>query len=60
MDGYLYQREGFDVLSGALDDARWERLSNPNSSANRKNHTFGHTAFMFPAANAMGPLLLNS
>lgn len=56
MDGYLCRREGFDVLTGALDDAGWERLSDPNSSPDRKNHTFDHTAFMFSGGERDGPL----
>lgn len=56
MDGYLCRREGFDVLAGALDDAGWERLSDPNSSPDRKNHTFDHTAFMFSGGERDGPL----
>lgn len=56
MDGKLYQQEGYEVLAKGLEAAGWELLSNPNSAPEKKNHTFGHTAFMFSGGERGGPL----
>lgn len=56
MDGQLYEQEGFDVLTNGLEAAGWELLNNPNGDPSKKNHTFGHTAFMFAGGERGGPM----
>ncbi|CAI4215006.1 unnamed protein product [Parascedosporium putredinis] len=56
MDGYLYQDEGFNVLADGLANSGWERLDTPNAHPDKKNHTFGHTTFMFSNGERGGPL----
>lgn len=50
--------QGFDVLAGGLaaSGAGWERLEAPNDEPGRKNHTYGHTEYMFAAGERGGPL----
>lgn len=56
MDGELYQQEGYDVLATGLEAAGWELLEEPNASPDKKNRTFGHTAFMYEGGERGGPL----
>ncbi|AEO64604.1 06cbdded-7847-4769-a7b4-f9d23bb02f56 [Thermothielavioides terrestris] len=55
MDGKLYRQEGFDVLSGGLSKSGWKSVV-PNDAPTEKNHTFGHSTFMFSGGERGGPL----
>lgn len=49
--------QGYDVLAGGLAaSGDWELLDPPNDSPDRKNHTYGHTEFMFSGGERGGPL----
>ncbi|KAL8416041.1 hypothetical protein RB596_006557 [Gaeumannomyces avenae] len=56
MDGKLYLDQGFDVLASGFKASGWERIENPNTMPHRKNHTYGHTVFMFSGGERAGPL----
>lgn len=57
-DGQLYMHQGYDVLAGGLASAGagWELLEAPNDSPDRKNHTYGHTEYMYIGGERGGPL----
>ena len=55
-DGKLYRQEGFNVLASGLLKNGWTYLDSPNAKNNLKNHTFGHTTFMFSGGERGGPL----
>lgn len=55
-DGKLYLDQGFNVLASGFKSSGWTRLENPNSAPNLKNHTYGHTVFMFSGGERGGPL----
>lgn len=52
----MYLQEGFNVLAGGLAKNGWTRLEQPNARSNNKNHTFGHTTYMFSGGERGGPL----
>jgi cellobiose dehydrogenase (acceptor) len=56
VDGKLYLQQGFDVLAGGLRKNGWKELEVPNAHPDLKNHTFGHTTFMFSGGERGGPL----
>ncbi|ERS96200.1 hypothetical protein HMPREF1624_07109 [Sporothrix schenckii ATCC 58251] len=55
MDGKLYRQEGFNVLGGGLKAAGWQEIV-PNEHPELKNHTFGHSTFMYSGGERSGPL----
>jgi cellobiose dehydrogenase (acceptor) len=54
-DGKLYRQEGFEVLSSGLAESGWKSVV-PNDEPNAKNHTYGHSTFMFADGERGGPL----
>lgn len=54
-DGKLYRQEGFNVLASGFNASGWEYIV-PNDHPNLKNHTYGHTTFMFEHGERGGPL----
>ncbi|KAK3375743.1 hypothetical protein B0T24DRAFT_206703 [Lasiosphaeria ovina] len=54
-DGKLYRQEGFNTLVSGLNKTGWTEVI-PNDSPNLKNHTYGHTTFMFSNGERGGPL----
>ncbi|KAK0615074.1 cellobiose dehydrogenase [Bombardia bombarda] len=54
-DGKLYRQEGFNVLASGLNKTGWAEVI-PNDSPNSKNHTFGHTTFMYSGGERGGPM----
>jgi cellobiose dehydrogenase (acceptor) len=56
MDGKMYYQEGFNALATALQSGGWKRLDEPNAHYTEKNHTFGHTTYMFSGGERGGPL----
>lgn len=55
LDGVLYQREGFDILSKGFAQAGWQEVT-PNKQPTAKNHTYGRTTYMFDHGERGGPL----
>ena len=55
MDGKLYRQEGFNVLAGGFNESGW-KFVDPNAAFDQKNHTYGHTAYMFSGGERGGPL----
>ncbi|KAF4249686.1 hypothetical protein CNMCM8057_007410 [Aspergillus fumigatus] len=54
-DGKIYMQQGYSVIAGGLQAAGWQELTlNDNPSA--KNHTYGHTPYMFSHGERGGPL----
>ncbi|KAK4140930.1 cellobiose dehydrogenase [Dichotomopilus funicola] len=56
MDGERYLAQGFDMLSGSLVGAGWERLEVPNEEPGKKNRTVGPSTFMYAGGERSGPL----
>lgn len=57
MDNQLYLSQGFDTLASGLDaSGTWTRLESPNDAEDQKNHTFGHSVFMYSGGERSGPL----
>ncbi|KAJ9156097.1 Carbohydrate-binding module family 1 protein [Pleurostoma richardsiae] len=54
-DGKLYRQEGFNVLAKGLNSSSWKELV-PNEHPDQKNHTFGHTSYMFSHGERGGPM----
>ncbi|EAA28998.1 cellobiose dehydrogenase [Neurospora crassa OR74A] len=54
-NGKLYRQEGFNVLASGLSKSGWKEVI-PNDAYNQKNHTFGHSTFMFAKGERGGPL----
>ena len=54
-DGKLYRQEGFNVLASGLSKSGWKSVI-PNEAYNQKNHTFGHSTFMFAQGERGGPM----
>ncbi|KAK3316753.1 hypothetical protein B0H66DRAFT_305009 [Apodospora peruviana] len=54
-DGKLYRDEGYNVLAGGLKTSGWKEVI-PNESNDQKNHTFGHTTFMYSGGERGGPM----
>ncbi|CAK7231545.1 hypothetical protein SBRCBS47491_007967 [Sporothrix bragantina] len=55
MDGKLYRQQGFEMLGGGLKAAGWQEII-PNDHPDLKNHTFGHSTFMYSGGERGGPL----
>jgi cellobiose dehydrogenase (acceptor) len=55
LDGVLYQRQGFDVLSAGFKQAGWKEVT-PNQQPTEKNHTYGRTTYMFDHGERGGPM----
>jgi cellobiose dehydrogenase (acceptor) len=55
MDGHLYQQEGFNVLAAGFNKSGWSYVI-PNDSPSMKNHTYGHTTYMFSNGERGGPM----
>ncbi len=55
MDGKLYTQQGFEMLGGGLRAAGWKEVV-PNDHPELKNHTFGHSTFMYAGGERGGPL----
>lgn len=55
VDGQLYRQEGFNVLASALTAGHWAQVV-PNDEPTRKNHTFGHTTYMYAGGERAGPM----
>lgn len=57
MDGELYLDQGFNVLTSGLNaSGNWQFLPAANDAADKKNHTFAHTEFMYSGGERGGPL----
>ncbi|KAK3682195.1 hypothetical protein B0T22DRAFT_278809 [Podospora appendiculata] len=54
-DGKLYRQEGFNVLASGLEKSGWKSVI-PNEASNQKNHTYGHTTFMYSGGERGGPM----
>jgi len=54
-DGKLYRQEGFNVLAGGLSKSGWKSVV-PNDNPTAKNHTYGHTTYMYSGGERGGPL----
>lgn len=54
-DGKLYRQEGFNVLASGFNQSGWQYIV-PNDHPNMKNHTYGHTTYMFSHGERGGPL----
>lgn len=55
MDGKLYRQQGFEMLGGGLKAAGWQEVI-PNDHPDLKNHTYGHSTFMYSGGERGGPL----
>lgn len=55
MDGQLYLDQGYNMLAGGLQSSGWEYVV-ANDSPDMKNHTYGHTEFMYIDGERGGPL----
>lgn len=55
LDGILYQKEGFDVLSNGFKQAGWKEVK-PNQQPTEKNHTYGRTNYMYDHGERGGPM----
>ncbi|KAJ2898357.1 carbohydrate-binding module family 1 protein [Zalerion maritima] len=55
MDGELYLQQGYGVISGGLESNGWTEIA-LNGSPDSKNHTFGHTPYMFSNGERGGPM----
>jgi cellobiose dehydrogenase (acceptor) len=55
LDGKLYRQEGFNVLASGFNSSGWQYVV-PNEHADQKNHTYGHTTYMFEHGERGGPL----
>ncbi|KAH9900088.1 cellobiose dehydrogenase [Xylariomycetidae sp. FL2044] len=56
LDGKLYMRQGFDVLSSGLAQGGFKGLSSPNDVPGEKNRTFGPAVYMYEGGERGGPL----
>ncbi|KAK4159710.1 cellobiose dehydrogenase [Cladorrhinum sp. PSN259] len=54
-DGKRYLTQGYDILAGSLQKGGWEYVV-PNDSPEKKNHTVGHSTFMYSGGERGGPL----
>lgn len=54
-DGKLYRQEGFNVLASGFNQSGWAYVT-PNDHPDQKNHTYGHTTYMFSHGERGGPL----
>ncbi|EAW14611.1 cellobiose dehydrogenase [Aspergillus clavatus NRRL 1] len=54
-DGRIYLQQGYDVLAGGLRAGGWHEVT-LNDNASMKNHTFGHTPYMFMHGERGGPM----
>ena len=55
VDGKLYKQEGFNALATGFNASGWKMIV-PNDHPDQKNHTFGHTTFMFSNGERGGPM----
>lgn len=56
-DNQLYMHQGYDVLANGLAaSGDWKYLEAPNDYPDQKNHTYGHTEYMFIGGERGGPL----
>ncbi|KAF3761134.1 hypothetical protein M406DRAFT_64170 [Cryphonectria parasitica EP155] len=55
MDDKLYLPQGYNMLAGGLNASGWAYVL-ANDVPAQKNHTFGHTEFMFAGGQRGGPL----
>ncbi|KAJ9132135.1 Carbohydrate-binding module family 1 protein [Coniochaeta hoffmannii] len=55
LDGKLYRQEGFNVLASGFNQSGWQYIV-PNDHPDQKNHTYGHTTYMFDHGERGGPL----
>lgn len=54
-DGKLYRQEGFNVLASGFNQSGWSYVT-PNDHPDKKNHTYGHTTYMFEHGERGGPM----
>ncbi len=55
MDHKLYLQQGFDLIGGALNASGYKYVI-PNEHPDQKNHTYGHSTFMYSGGERGGPL----
>lgn len=55
MDGRLYLDQGYNMLAGGLNSSGWQYVV-ANDAPAKKNHTYGHTEFMYIGGQRGGPL----
>ncbi|KAK8091318.1 Cellobiose dehydrogenase [Apiospora phragmitis] len=51
----LYLQQGYDVLATGLRKGGWKEVT-ANAANDQKNHTFGHTAYMYSHGERGGPM----
>ncbi|KAH6613732.1 cellobiose dehydrogenase [Chaetomium sp. MPI-SDFR-AT-0129] len=54
-DGKRYLQEGFDVLTGGLEQGGWTSVV-ANEEPTKKNFTYAHTEYMYEGGERGGPL----
>ncbi|GFF94128.1 cellobiose dehydrogenase [Aspergillus udagawae] len=54
-DGKIYMQQGYNVIAGGLKAAGWSELT-LNDNPSFKNHTYGHTPYMFSHGERGGPM----
>ncbi|QKX62083.1 uncharacterized protein TRUGW13939_09239, partial [Talaromyces rugulosus] len=54
-DGQLYLQQGFDIISSGLAASGWQSIT-VNDQPELKNHTYGHTEYMFSHGERGGPM----
>ncbi|KAH8705730.1 cellobiose dehydrogenase [Talaromyces proteolyticus] len=54
-DGKLYLQQGFHVIAGGLEGSGWESIT-VNDYPELKNHTYGHTEYMYSHGERGGPM----
>ena len=55
MDHKLYYQQGYNLVAGALNQSGWKYIV-PNDHPDMKNHTYGHSTFMYSNGERGGPL----
>jgi cellobiose dehydrogenase (acceptor) len=54
-DGKIYMQQGYNIIAGGLKSAGWNELT-LNDNPSWKNHTYGHTPYMFSHGERGGPM----
>jgi cellobiose dehydrogenase (acceptor) len=54
-DGQLYLQQGFNIISSGLAASGWKSIT-VNDQPELKNHTYGHTEYMYSHGERGGPM----